>query len=238
MFCYQNLAHLKMDNLLKRIKNRYDVKSEILSVGSENITIAMVKDVDRLLDEMLVEENLISSIPYWAELWESTIALSRYIWENVDMEEEPVLELGCGLGLTGIAAAKKGAKVLLTDYEDGALLFASYNAMVNGCKNVEFRNMDWRYPNLSERKFKYILAADVVYEETSWKPIIDILEKNLQHPGEAIISEPNRLNALGFFELLQGQGFGYTKTPMEVSQGGRTITITIYRIPALSLKAT
>ncbi len=193
----------------------------------------MVKDADKLLDEMLVETALTSSIPYWAELWESAIALSRYIWENVDMQGEKVLELGCGLGLVGIVAAQKGAKVLSTDYEDDALLFAHYNAMVNGCKNVEFRNVDWRHPNLSERKFKYILASDVIYERESWKPIIDILEKHLLYSGEAIISEPNRLNASEFFELLHSRGFCSAKTSVTVSQNGRMRAIAIYRISGL-----
>lgn len=222
-----------MDNLIERIKNRYDVKNEVLTIGSENITIAMVKDIDKLLDEMLAETALMPSIPYWAELWESAIALSRYIWENANMQGETILELGCGLGLVGIVAAKKGAKVLLTDYEDDALLFARYNAMVNGCKNVEFRNVDWRRPNIGERKFKYILASDVIYERSSWKPVVDILKSHLLNSGEAIISEPNRSNASGFFDLLQNQGFRYSKTPVTVSQGERILDITICRIQAL-----
>jgi len=222
-----------MDNLLERIKNRYSVNTEILTIGSENITIAMVKDADKLLDEMLVETTLMLSIPYWAELWESAIALSRYIWENANIQGETILELGCGLGLVGIVAAKKGAKVLLTDYEDDALLFARYNAMVNSCKNVEFRNVDWRHPNIGERKFQYILASDVIYERTNWKPVIDILKGHLLNSGEAIISEPNRPNASGFFELLQNQGFYYSKTQATVSQSERALDIAMYRIQAL-----
>jgi len=152
------------------------------------------------------------------------------------MQGETVLELGCGLGLVGIVAARKGAKVLLTDYEDDALLFARYNAMVNGCQNVEFRNVDWQHPNIGERKFKYILASDVIYERTGWKPIIDILERHLLHSGAAIISEPNRLNASEFFELLDSRGFCYAKTPVTVSQDGRIRAITIYRIVTNYLK--
>ena len=222
-----------MNNLLEKIKNKYDVKTEILSIGSETITFAMVEDVDKLLDDTLVETNLISSLPYWAELWESAIALSSYIWESVDMQGETILELGCGLGLVGIVAAQKGAKALLTDYNDDALLFARYNAMVNGCENIEFRNVDWRRPNLGKRKFKYILASDVIYEGRNWKPIIDIWERHLLDSGEAIISEPNRLNASEFFDLLQNQGFDYAKAPVTVSQSERILEITIYRIRAL-----
>lgn len=212
-------------------EGKYDVKTSKYSVGTEWITITMVNDTNRLLDEMSIEDHLLeTNFPFWAELWPSAIVLARYIWSNVDFQGEQVLELGCGLGLVGIVAQKKQAKVLMTDYNDDALMFARYNARKNGCEDIQFRSMDWQDPNLDNQKFKYIIASDIIYEEQNWLPIVNIFNSHLEEHGEAMIAEPNRPNAKGFFEILQCEGFNFTRIPKTVCLNGRASRVSIYRI--------
>jgi predicted nicotinamide N-methyase len=211
--------------------SKYDVKTDKYSVGKEWITIAMVDDTNRLLDEMSITDYLLEpNFPFWAELWPSGLALARYIWSHVDFQGEQVLELGCGLGIVGIIARKKQAKVLMTDYNDDALMFARYNTIKNRCEDIQFLKMDWRHPNLDNHKFKYILAADVVYEEQNWIPIVNIFRAHLDEDGEAILAEPNRPNAKGFFELLRREGFSFSQIPKTVSLNGSDSRISIYQI--------
>jgi len=209
----------------------YDVKTDKYSVGTEWITITMVDDTNRLLDEMSTKDHLLeSNFPFWAELWSSGLALARYIWSNVDFQGEQVLELGCGLGIVGIVARKKQAKVLMTDYNDDALMFARYNAIKNRCEDIRFHHMDWRYPDLDNQKFKYILASDIIYEEQNWIPIVNIFDAHLEAHGEAILAEPNRPNAKGFFEILQREGFSFSKIQETVLLNKRVSHVSIYRI--------
>ncbi|MFQ6040171.1 MAG: methyltransferase [Candidatus Poribacteria bacterium] len=209
----------------------YDVKTDKYSVGTEWITITMVDDTNRLLDEMSTKDHLLeTNFPFWAELWPSGLALARYIWSNVDFQGEQVLELGCGLGIVGIVAQKKQAKVLMTDYNDDALMFARYNAIKNRCEDIRFHRMDWRYPNLDNQKFKYIIASDVIYEEQNWLPIVNIFDVHLEARGKAILAEPNRPNARGFFEILRRKGFSFSRIQETVSLNKRVSHVSIYRI--------
>ena len=77
-------------------------------------------------------------------------------------------------------------------------------------------------------QFTRILAADVVYEEKNWEPILALIQEYLAADGTAIIAEPNRANADGFFDLLKRYGFtseefGYTALLEEDPS-----TITVY----------
>jgi len=221
---------------------KYDVKTKKYSVGTEWISIMMVNDTNRLLDEMSVEDHLLEThFPFWAELWPSALALARYIWDNVNFQGERVLELGCGLGLVGIVARKKQAKILMTDYNDDALMFAKCNAIKNKCvrkphrrqrltEDIQFRRMDWQHPNLDNQKFKYILASDIIYEEQNWVPIVNIFNAHLEEHGEAMLAEPNRPNAQRFFEILQHRGFSLIQIPKTVLLSGRVSYVSIYRI--------
>ncbi|HIE25772.1 TPA: methyltransferase domain-containing protein [Candidatus Poribacteria bacterium] len=210
---------------------KYDVKTDKYSLGTEWITITMVDDTNRLLDEMSTKDHLLeTNFPFWAELWPSGLALARYIWSNFDFHGEQVLELGCGLGIVGIVARKKQAKVLMTDYNNDALIFAKYNAIKNRCEDIQFLRMDWRHPNLDNQKFKYILAADIIYEEQNWIPIVNIFDTYLEAHGEAILAEPNRPNAKGFFEILRRKGFSFSQISNTVSLNGGVSRVLIYRI--------
>lgn len=207
----------------------YPLRQEIIRLANREIVITVVVDPDQFLDELSKEEyDGELRLPYWAYLWPSSIALARHLDQMDTLESQRVLEIGCGFGVAGIVASLGGGKVLFTDYEKDALLFAQYNALQNGCtERASFAQMDWNTPCLNGQ-FARILAADVVYEEKNWKPILALIQKYLADDGTAIIAEPNRANADGFFDLLARHGFtseefGYTALLEEDPS-----TITVY----------
>ena len=63
----------------------------------------------------------ILNIPGGLKVWECSIDLVRYLQEaDIPLENSRVLELGCGAGLPGIYAAKKGAAAVhFQDYVSG-----------------------------------------------------------------------------------------------------------------------
>jgi predicted nicotinamide N-methyase len=145
-------------------------------------------------------------IPYWAELWPAARGLAQYIWEQVDFHGDSVLELGAGLGLTGLVAACKGARVTISDYQPEALKIASRNALRNGIEGVAFELADWRDWILRE-KFDWIIGSDVLYNPRSNPYISRILLNNLAASGQLLFAHPGRQVTLGFLNELVASGF-------------------------------
>src|SRR5919112_549670 len=87
---------------------------------------------DAILDELLAEDDPDEDrLPFWAQLWPAGVALARAVAAR-PLAGQRVLELGCGLGLVGVAAALAGATVLAVDRSPEAITFAAANAARNG----------------------------------------------------------------------------------------------------------
>ena len=77
-------------------------------------------------------------LPYWAELWDSSIGVGHWLVRS-DLRNRQVLDLGCGMGFAGTVAAAMGHRVILADLESQALLFARLNTLPHAPRSV-FRN--------------------------------------------------------------------------------------------------
>src|SRR3954447_5501714 len=106
-----------------------DLVEETVVVAGEPISLLRPRDSDELLAEEAFDHEEL--LPYWAELWPSSVALARTVAARA-LRGARTLELGCGLGLASIAAARAGARVLATDWSAEALRFTSENASRNG----------------------------------------------------------------------------------------------------------
>ena len=180
-----------------------------LVCGGLTIELLRVADVDTLLDRLpKIQFRPDERLPYWADLWPSSLALAKYLWEGVDLQGLEVLELGCGLGLAGIAASRKGGVVTFTDYEADALAFTRYNAYRNGCPQAIVRHLDWHAPTLNQT-YAVIMASDVLYERANFHHSCSFCIA--RWAGWTLYSgEPNRPIARDFFRLLRDHGFQYT----------------------------
>ncbi|HVL97404.1 MAG TPA: hypothetical protein VM266_16225, partial [Solirubrobacteraceae bacterium] len=65
--------------------------------------------------------------PYWASAWPSGTVLAGAVAAAGALEGRRVLELGCGLGLPSVVAARAGATVLATDASPEAVVYAAHN---------------------------------------------------------------------------------------------------------------
>mgnify|MGYP003960052651 FL=1 len=79
-----------------------DTRTPLSMVGSED----PLKLLDRLIEtEEAGGGGKTTRFPYWAEIWPAAVALSRWFAASAQPPER-ALELGCGLGLVGIADRK------------------------------------------------------------------------------------------------------------------------------------
>jgi predicted nicotinamide N-methyase len=135
--------------------------------------------------------------PYWSILWRSGVALAREL-EALDLQGRRVIELGCGLGVPSIAAARAGAVALATDTEPDALELVARNAAANAV-GLDTARVDWAAPEkLIERgPFDLVLGADVLYERPSVTRLLKLLP---ELAPEALIADPGRPAADAFLE--------------------------------------
>lgn len=218
------------------IASRYDVDRLCLTVGVETFDILRVRDTNKLLD--LVSPEIFSEderLPYWADLWTSSIDLAGWLLER-EMAGKSVLELGSGVGLAGIAAARAGARVMLTDYETDALLFARYNALMNlpaGAFRGRVRclPMDWRAPDVDEQ-FDVIIGADIVYERRNFLPVLSLMQTHLRPGGCALLTEPDRTVGQVFLAAAKEFPFSVDHAYSLVTRDGRALRISRFVLTA------
>jgi ETFB lysine methyltransferase len=214
-------------SLQKTIATSYDTVLQSIPFRGLTIELLRVADVDTLLDRLpQVQYRPDERLPYWADLWPSSLALAQYVWDRVDVQGLDVLELGCGLGLAGVVACRKGASVTFTDYEADALAFTRYNALHNGCLGAVVRHLDWHAPVLG-RAYAMVLASDLFYERANFRPLLHILQTALVPEGHFILAEPNRPIARDFFRMLRDHGFQYERStiPVEANDGRHEVSI-------------
>jgi predicted nicotinamide N-methyase len=132
--------------------------------------------------------------PYWAVLWRSGVALAREL-AGKDLGGLRVVELGCGLAVPSIAAARAGASVLATDMCPEALALVKRNARENRVR-IETSMFDWGVPS-KLGPFDLALAADVLYERAAVAALLDLLPRLAP---EAWLADPGRPAAGVFLE--------------------------------------
>lgn len=132
-------------------------------------------------------------LPYWAELWPSSLALAAWLEDRRgDIAGCACLDLGCGLGFTALVGQWLGGRVMGMDYDAEALEYARLNARLNAVPGVTWTLMDWREPTLEEGSIHRVWAADIVYEQRFAAPVAAFLAHVLSPGGTAWIAEPGR----------------------------------------------
>src|SRR3982075_3456923 len=72
-------------------------------------------------DDLIREEDFVKDerLPYWADVWPSSLILAGKLLE-LKGRGRTALELGCGVGLSTLAATTAGYDVLSPDYYEDA----------------------------------------------------------------------------------------------------------------------
>jgi predicted nicotinamide N-methyase len=164
---------------------------------------------DRLLTAAARDPE--QNLPYWATIWPSGIALADAILQQPDhVRRRRVLELGCGVGTTALAALAAGADLLVTDYAPESLLLCRANTLFNVGAEPQTLRLNWRDPSpalLQRAPFDVVLAADVLYEKRDVEPLLELIERLLAPGGLLWLAEPGRPPAQRFVEAAAAVGW-------------------------------
>jgi ETFB lysine methyltransferase len=180
--------------------------------------------------EFAVDEYL----PYWTELWPAARMLAKAVLREPWPPGVDVLEVGCGLGLPGIAALARGLRVIFSDLDATALRFAADNARLNGFRDFRVLHFDWRSPPDGLR-VPVVLASDLIYELRNINPLVALIQRVLLPGGVCLLTDQDRLPAYNLTDALIGEGLPYTTQVLRAgAPGGRRVRGTLYRITTRS----
>ena len=172
-----------------------DLVTQTIELPGGEVRVLQPRESTELPDAGAVEWAPIA--PYWSVLWRSGVALAQEL-DGMSLRGRRVVELGCGLAVPSIAAARAGAAVLATDASAEALALAERNARLNGVR-VDTATFDWAANGAAVpgAPFDLVLAADVLYERASVAPLLRLLPRLAP---EAWVADPGRPAAAAFLE--------------------------------------
>jgi predicted nicotinamide N-methyase len=186
------------------------------------VELYALADAESAIDAAaLLREREIPDPPYWALPWTGARAIAA-IASNMDFDPGlRVLDLGCGLGLAGLAAARRGAAVTFGDYLEEPVAFAAATLERLGLSRCCARLVDFTSALDDGSRFDLILAADIVYDPAHYGPLASYLETHLAADGTILLTESLRADATVFLDGLLARGFADEKCALWVTEDGR-----------------
>ena len=145
------------------------------------------------LESVKIKVHEAADEEYGTYAWPSSLLLAQYLAEqHLDYQNRSLLELGCGIALPGLVAAKLGARVVLTDA-------AAHVKVLQNCKrscdlnqiHCEIIPLSWGSFSsqiLTMSRPDYLIAADVFYEQDK----IDILLSSIVYFGAPLLTAFHR----------------------------------------------
>jgi predicted nicotinamide N-methyase len=209
---------------------------ELVFIDDYRFQIDRPADSDKLFDHPWVRSAYAADeyVPYWPTLWPAARMLAKSVvrepWER-HLLPLRVLEVGCGLGLAGIACLARGLPVTFSDVDETALAFAAANARLNGfTEGYRTIPLDFRAPPEGEQ-YPVVIGSDLMYEARLVEPLVELLRVVLAPGGVCLIADPDRLAARVFKWKLEEAGYDVTARPMRAGEpGGERSKGTLYRI--------
>ena len=196
-------AALDGDALVGALTRRFRTSIEDATVDEHTFSILRPANSDDLIreEDFVKDERL----PYWADVWPSSIILAGRLLE-LNGRGKTALELGCGVGLSTVAATSAGFDVLSTDYYEDALDVTRANVFRNLGTIARTRLVDWRHLPQDLGTFDLVFASDVLYEK-EYAELLPVLLRGLLAPsGIALIADPGRVAAPVFVEACAAHG--------------------------------
>jgi predicted nicotinamide N-methyase len=121
-----------------------------------------------------------------------------------------VLEVGCGLALPSLVAAKLGASVTATDYHPDIGTFLERNLFLNGLSSAEvkFVPCNWQAEDALLGQYDWVIGSDILYERQHPGPVARILARHVKKgEGRIILADPGRPYLQNFSDEMNLLGF-------------------------------
>lgn len=191
--------------------------------GAVELSVETLADLDAAVDALLAradeeearrqragDERLARDLcPYFGVVWPAARALAGELARRgPELAGRSVLELGCGLALPALVAARLGARVTATDLHPEVPGFLARNLALNGLgpEAVEYLELDWRTAGLA-RRFELVVGSDILYEAGHPAPVARALAAHVAPGGRILLADPARAYLQPCLDELARLGF-------------------------------
>ncbi|MBX3027640.1 methyltransferase domain-containing protein [bacterium] len=203
------------------------VPLERIAVAVEGIEVPLWRAVqlERFVDAAaLLTADAPAEPPYWMHLWPGALTLARRLARLAGVGPDTrVLELGCGLGLPTLIAARRGAAVVATDWQRAPLAIVARSAADNGDR-VACVQMDWRAPALVGG-FDLCLGADVAYDAQAAAPLALALATLVRREGAVWLADSVNTARGELAAALAAHGFDIAQREVGEREDGRRVWV-------------
>lgn len=198
-----------------------------VTIGELTFTMETPPDLDALLDNAAAADpQAVDAIPYYAILWPAAHGLARYLWDHrAELAGGTrLIELGCGLGLPSILAARLGARVLATDFHPETGVWLVHNAAQNGA-SLDYTQLDWNEfldprpatpdarslaYSLQPAAYSLVVGSDLLYEKRHIPALVCAIDALCAPGGQAVITDPGRDHLQLFVSSMEASGWRHT----------------------------
>ena len=219
----------ELDELLQNIEKDYKTEIVPITVSEHSLRCLRIADLDEIILDRLGTGDLIGTeLPYWGKIWEASILLAAYLMAQPVVPGRQILEIGTGLGVSGLFAAVCGHEVTLSDHTKEIIKFIRANILLNELDHVPVINLDWTKPS-SNQLFDWIVGSEVVYHRPTYDSLVQFFQQTLKPHGTIFLAKSASLPANAFFSKLT-QHFKYKKLDKVMKSGDQQFDISLYAI--------
>ncbi len=205
---------------------------EKVLIDDHTFTISRPSSSEDLLDHPTIRAAFVADeyMPYWVDLWPAARMLAKAIVRATWVPGQEALEIGCGLGLPGVAALAMSLRVTFSDCDATALHFAALNARANGFHEFRLLQVDWRRPP-EDYRVPVVLGSDLLYEIRNVEPLVGLIKRVLLPDGVCLLTDQDRVPSHVLRQTLTDERMNFTTQVVRAGEpGGRRCKGTMYRI--------
>ena len=190
------------------------------------VELDVLADLDAAVDALCAAadpDEALRLAPYFGTVWTAGRALARWLAERPALVRgRRVAEVGCGLGLPALVAARLGAHVLACDAHPDVEGLMRRNAALSGVviayRRVDLTDLDALLAALGPCDL--VLASDVIYDASIAGHVAAALAALTRPTGQILLADPGRPLLQRVADDLCARGFVYEFEPLRARRGG------------------
>lgn len=154
--------------------------------------------------------------PHFGVVWPAGLALAEAM-STYPVTGRHILELGCGIALTSLVLARRGADITACDHHPLAAEFLRRNAALNDLPALRYHTAPWLGPNPQLGRYDLILGSDLLYERGHAALLAGFIARHARPAAQVLLADPGRGYVAAFSLLLAAQGYVRTAQPLPMA---------------------